>query len=194
MHSSCCQVNHLIPTGSVIPCSFRWEYKPTPCLCMHVFHLLDFLHFSTGSRPAYPKVFLSVLHRFFTRFFADAPPISQNKTVSKVNFSINHLVRTVCELTSSIIQTHYTQTTLFYLHVRKLFSIEDRRTLSPKTMHHVCCFRWCLHSLSWTVVVWSEFVSLVLCSHLSTASNSNPPYRKTANFHQVSMQSRCSLV
>ena len=47
------------------------------------------------------------------------------------------------------------------LHLRKLFLIEDRRTLSPETMHHVCCFRWCRHILSWTVVVWSEFVSLV---------------------------------
>ena len=40
-------------------------------------------------RPAYPKILLSILQtayvrifRFFTRFFVDAPPISQNKTVS----------------------------------------------------------------------------------------------------------------
>ena len=58
---------------------------------------------------------------------------------------------------------HYTWTTLFCLQLRKSFSIEDPTTLSPKTMHHVCCFRWSRRVLSWTVVVWSEFVSLVLC-------------------------------
>ena len=121
-------------------------------------------------RPVHSKVLLSILQtakvhifRFLTRFFADAPPISQNEAVSKVNFSIIHLVRTVCELTFSIIQTHNTRTTLFCLHLRKSFSIEDRRTLSPKTMHRVCCFRWCRRVLSWTVVVWLEFVSLVSC-------------------------------
>ena len=106
----------------------------------------------TVYRPAYPKMLLSVLPTayvrsftfltfFFFFFLADVPPISQNKTVSQVNFSITHLVRTVCELTSSIIQTHYTQTTLFCLYLRKLFLIEDCKTFSPKTMHHVCCFR-----------------------------------------------------
>ena len=28
-------------------------------------------------------------------------------------------------------------------------------------MHCVCCFRWCRYVLSWTFVVWLEFVSLV---------------------------------
>ena len=53
---------------------------------------------------------------------ADTPPISQNEAVSKVNFSTIHLVRTVCELTFSIIPTHYTRATLFCLHQRKSFS------------------------------------------------------------------------
>ena len=59
----------------------------------------------------------------------------------------------------------YRRTTLgqlFCLHLRKLFSIENRRTLYPKTMHCVCCFCWCRCVLFWTVV-WSEFVSLVSC-------------------------------
>ena len=60
--------------------------------------------------------------KFLARFFAEAPPISQNKTVSKVNFSVIHLVRIVCELTLSIIQTHYTQMTSFCLHLQKSFS------------------------------------------------------------------------
>ena len=86
-------------------------------------------------RPANPKILLSVLRtayvrifRFLTRLFADAPPINQNKTVSKVKFPVSHFVRTACELTSSIIQTHYTPTTLFCLHLRKSFLIEDHRT------------------------------------------------------------------
>ena len=59
-----------------------------------------------NNTPAYPKTLLSVLQtdyvrifRFLTGFFADAPPISQNKTVPKVKFSISQLVRTVFELT-----------------------------------------------------------------------------------------------
>ena len=55
---------------------------------------------------------------------------------TKVTFSIIHFVRTVCELIFSILQTHYTQMTLFCLHLQKLFSIEDRRTLSPKKKMH----------------------------------------------------------
>ena len=108
-------------------------------------------------------MWMSVFSVFLSDFFADAPLISQNKTVSKANFSIIHLVRTVCQLASSIIQTHYTQMTLFCLHLPKSFSVEDRRTFSPKVMHRVCCFCWCRSVLSWTVVVWSEFVSLVSC-------------------------------
>ena len=48
------------------------------------------------------------------------------------------------------------------LYLRKSFSIEDHRTLSPKAMHHVCCFHWCRCVLSW-MVVWQELVSLVSC-------------------------------
>ena len=53
-----------------------------------------------GGRPAYPKLLLSVFRtdyvrvfRFLTGFFAVAPPISQNRTVSKVNFSIIQLLK-----------------------------------------------------------------------------------------------------
>ena len=58
---------------------------------------------------------MSVFSEFLTRFCTDAPQISHNKIVSKVSFSIIHLVRTIYELTSSIIQTYYTRTTLFCL-------------------------------------------------------------------------------
>ena len=123
---------------------------------------------------------MSVFSDFWPDFFADAQPISQNEAVSKVKFSSIHLVRTVCELTFSILQTHYTRTTLFclQLHLRKTFSIKGHRTLSQKTMHCVCgsCWHWCV--LSWAVVVWSEFVSLI--------SSILPPLRRfrTAIYHQ----------
>ena len=74
-------------------------------------------------RPAYPKIHLSVLQTVCVRifrfmiglfslfclallFFADVPPIRQDKKVSKGNFSFIYLSRTVCELTFSIKQTH----------------------------------------------------------------------------------------
>ena len=99
----------------------------------------------------------------FSDFFVDAPPISQNKTVSKVNFSIIYLVRTVCELTSLIIQTHYTRSTILFTSAKVVLQLGPHNTFFKKKKHHVCCLRRCPHVLSWTVVVWSEFVCLVLC-------------------------------
>ena len=62
-------------------------------------------------------------------FFADAPPISQNEALSNVNFSIIHLVRTVCELTFNYTDTQHSDDFILYT---KSFSIEDCRTLSQK--------------------------------------------------------------
>ena len=81
----------------------------------------------------------------FSDFLPDFLQMHHQSTKAKVsndNFSIIHLVRTVCELTSliNIIQMHYTRMILFCLHLRKSFSIENRRSLSPKAMHRVCCF------------------------------------------------------
>ena len=88
----------------------------------------------------------------------------------------------------------------------KLFWIKDHRTFSPKAMHHVYyCFCWCPRVYSWTVVVWSEQSFLVFlhsypslsvsCCYLSlTASYSNLPYLKMANFIKLWMPSQCSLV
>ena len=56
--------------------------------------------------------FLFVCFGFFCFFFADAPLINQDKKVSKDNFSIIYLLRTVCELTFSIKQMHYKTGTL----------------------------------------------------------------------------------
>ena len=160
------------------------------------------ISYHSSCRPGYPKILLSVLQkayvhifRFLSGFSADALLINQNKTVSKVNISIIHLVRTVCELTSSIIQTYNTRTTSFCSHLRKSFLIEDCRTLSPKAMHHVCYFHSCQRVLNGCCLlrvcfigfVHSSFSSLVSCSHLSpTASNQNLPHWKMANFHNAS--------
>ena len=55
-------------------------------------------------------------------FFADVPPISQDKKVSKGNFSITYLSRTVCELTFSIKQMHYKNGTLWHSDASILFT------------------------------------------------------------------------
>ena len=121
----------------------------------------------------YPKLPVSV----FSDFLPLPPPppplfcgctTTQNRKVSMDNFSIIYLVRKVCELTCSILQTqhklaHYdSRTPLFCLQVLKSLWTIDRRTLSPKGMHRVWCFCWCWRTL-FRMVVWSEPVSLVSC-------------------------------
>ena len=130
----------------------------------------DFLLFTSLRQTCLLKILLSVIRRayvcifwFLTGFFLRYTTNQSKQNSVKGHFSIIHLVRTACQLTSSTIQMHYTRTTLSCLRLRKSFSIEDHKTLSQKTMHHVCCFCWCRRILSWTVVVWLEFVSLVLC-------------------------------
>ena len=161
--------------------------------------------FDAIHRPAYPKILVSTTNGFFLQIHHHQ--WVKTEQCKRSFFSIIHLVRTVWELTSSIIQTHHT------LWLGPLYFVYICESRSPsktadhfrqKTMHHVCCFRWCRDVLSWTAVVWSELVSLVLCtsssssvscSHFSpTASNSNQLYRKTAIFRKVSMQCWCSLV
>ena len=139
--------------------------------------------YNTVNRPAYPKILLSILQtdyvrifRFLTRSFADAPPISQNKTTSKVNFSIIQLVKnSVRTHIFNLIQTHYTRTTLFCLRLRKSFSIENRRisknnapcvllSLMPtRPFLNVCC----LVRVCFLGFMHSSSSLLVLSSHLS---------------------------
>ena len=150
------------------------------------------------------SVFFSFF-RFLTRFFADAPPISQNKTVSKDNFSTIHLARTVCELTSSIIQVRYTQSDfIFFTSVKVVLEQRPQDTFSRNnapcvllSLMPTCPFlnSSCLVTVCLLGFMHSSSSSSVSCSHLpQTASNSNPPYRKMANFRKVLMQSRCSWV
>ena len=97
----------------------------------------------------------------FDRIFCGCTTNQSKQNSVKVIFSIIHCKNSVwTHIFNYTDALHFT--TLFCLHLRKSFSIEDRRTLSSKTMHCVCCFRWCWCVLSWKVV-WSELVSLVSC-------------------------------
>ena len=57
----------------------------------------------------------------FCFFFVDAPPFNQDKKMSKDNFSIIYLLRTVCELTFSK-QMHYKTGTLWHSDTSILFT------------------------------------------------------------------------
>ena len=138
---------------------------------------------------------MSPTSRFFTGFFADAPPISQDKTVAKVNFSVSDHVRTVLELTSSIINTDTLHLDDFILFTSAKVFLDQRpqNTFSKNNAPCVllslmltCPFLngCCMVRVYFLDFVFSSSSSLVSCSHLSlTASNSNPPYRKMATFH-----------
>ena len=152
-------------------------------------------------------------HRVFIATYKWLQTLKPKKTASKVNFSIIHLVRIVCELTSSIIQTHYTRTTLFCLHLlscsrskttehllqkqcteRAAFADAGafflERLLSGQFVSLVLCIlpplrQFCAFFLLFSFM-HSSSSSSVSCSHLSPrASNSNPPYLKTANFRKA---------
>ena len=123
-------------------------------------------------------------------FFADASPISQNEAVSKVNFFIIHLVRTVCELTFSIIQTPYTQTTLFCLHRSAKFVLDRRPQNTFSKNNAPCVFislmqtrpflnNCCLVGVCFLGSAHSSSSLSVSCSHVSPTA-SNPPHRKMA--------------
>ena len=90
---------------------------------------------------------LFLCFQIFDQLFVDAPPSTNHKKkVSKANFSGIHLVRRVCKLTFSIIQTHYKTGALRHFSAFILFTsaqvvlVKDCRTLSPTAMHHVYSF------------------------------------------------------
>ena len=90
----------------------------------------------------------------------------------------------------------------FRLLVLKSFWIKDHGKISSKAMHHVCCFRWCRHVISWTVDVWSELVSLVSCilPQFRAVTCYRPLCLQTRHMWRwltsakLRMQSQCSLV
>ena len=145
----------------------------------------------------YSKQPVSAFSEFLTTFFADAPPINQDKRVSKDTFSVIHLVKRVCELPFSIIQTHCRTGTLWHSDAFILFTStqvvldKDGRTLSPKATHRFVQHLlmptfyflngWCLIGTCFLAF----FLFLVLCSHLSLTVNSNSPHLKMTNFHKA---------
>ena len=138
---------------------------------------------------------LCPIFKFLTSFFLQ---MHHQSVKTKVNFSITHLVRTVCQLTTSTKQTHYTWTTLFCIHLRNSFSIEHRRTLSPPkntpcVLLSLMLTRPFLSSFGLVGVCFLRFVHFSSSSSVSF-SHLSPTAMKMANFYKVSMQSQCSLV
>ena len=140
--------------------------------------MISHLYIPITGTPAYPKTLLSVLQtacviififlaRFFLFvFFADAL-IDQNKKVSKDNFSIIHLVRTVRKHTFSIIQMHYKTATLGHSDTFILFTsaevVLDQTLQNTFSKSNTPCVLLSLMPTRTflTVVVWLELVSLV---------------------------------
>ena len=153
-------------------------------------------------RPAYPKMLLSVLRtayvhifRFFTRFFVYAPPINQNKSVkgqlfyhsSCKNSVWTHIPNYTDSLHSDDFILFTSAKVVLHWRTQNTFSKSNAPCvllslmLTPPFLNGCCligvCFLGFEHSFS---------SSSVSCSHLSpTASNSNPPYWKMANFRKV---------
>ena len=120
----------------------------------------------------------------------NAPQINQNKTVSKVNFSIIHLV-IVYEHTSLIIQTHYTWMTSLFISAKVILDRMPQNAFSKSNAPSVLLslvlthpfLNGCLFGVCFLGFMHSSSFWLVLCSHLSpTALNSNLPYWKMDNF------------
>ena len=122
--------------------------------------------------------------------------------VSKVNFSNFHLVRTVCELKpSNYTDTLHSDDFIVFTSAKVVLDRRPQNTFSKRNapcvllswmpthpfLNHCCLVRVCFLGF-----MHSSSSLSVSCSHLSpTASNSNPPFRKMANFSKVLMQSRC---
>ena len=137
--------------------------------------------------------------QFLTGFFADAPPISQKLNSVKAQFFYHSASKKQC--VNSHLQFHTDRCTtlrrlILFTYLRKLFSIEEHRTLSPKTMHHVCCLRWCRHVLSWTSFVCSElsvcFLGFMHSSSSSSVSRSHfLPTALNSNLFDSVYPARC---
>ena len=136
---------------------------------------------------------MSVFSDFLPDFFADAPPISQNKTVSKVNFSTHIFNYTDALHLDDFILFTFTKVFLDQ-RLQNTFSKKNAPCVLLLLMPacpflNVCC----LVRVCFLGFMHSSSSSSVSHSYLSPTF-SNPPYRKMANFPKVSMQSQCSLV
>ena len=123
-------------------------------------------------RPAYPKILLSVsvLQTSCDRIFRFFPRCTTNQSKWKCvkgqffyHSSCKNSVWTYIFNYTDALQNWHTMIwmPLFCLHLLKSFWVKDPKTIYPKAMHCVYCFRWCWCVLSWMVVVWLELVSLV---------------------------------
>ena len=99
----------------------------------------------------------------------------------------------MCELTSSTIQTHYTRMTIFVYVCESPFRLKTAEHFLQKQCTVCAAFAdadaFFLERLLSGLSYFCAFFLLYLisCSHSSqTASNSNPPYWKMANFRKAS--------
>ena len=177
----------------------------------------------TCLRPAYPKIRLSVLqiayvHIFWISppsprwiFLADAascqaPPINQNKKMSKDKFSIMYLVRTVCELHKRTTKTGTLwHSDAFILHTSAKVVLDQRTQNIFSKSNAPCVLLSLMPTCSWTVVVWSELVPLVscilppLCQFHAATCHGQLQFQTRHIWRWLTtvklwMQSRCSLV
>ena len=136
----------------------QWQLEKTDAVCLEYVPDLPTPKYFCP----YAEQPMSVFSDFLLDFFADAPPISQNEAVPKVNYSIIHLVRTVCELTFSIIQMYYTLTT-FFVYICESHSQSKTAEHFLQKQCTVCAALADAHaSFLERVFVWSAFVSLVM--------------------------------
>ena len=149
-------------------------------------------------------------------FLADAPPINQNKKMSKDNFSVIYLLRRVSELTFSIIQKHYKSDTLWHLDASILFTsakvlsakvVLDKRPQKNFLKSNAPCVLllftptchflngWCLVGACFLGFLHSSSSLSVPCIHLLLiASFQTRCIWRGLTSVKLRLQSRCSLV
>ena len=201
-------------TGSWLLCAGDVKH-----ICLVVTHEIT-LHSISIDLPT-PKYFcqyfqqpMSLFSDFWTDFLLmHRQPIQkkkqtnkQTKKCRKVKFSIIHLVRRVCGLTSLITYTDALHSD--FVHICEIHSqlktaqhfLQKQCTMYVAFVDADASFLETYERLSFDQVCFLGFMhssasSSVSYSHLSsTPSNSNQPYRKMVNFRKVSKQSGCSWV
>ena len=178
-------------------------------------------------RPAYPKILLSVLQGAypmskllyflpdFLVFFVNAPQI-KTTTTKKNSVKGQFVYHSSCMNSvwthifnyTDALQIRHTMTLgrlNLFTQICQSHSWSKTTEHFLQTMHRVCCFCWCRRIISWTVIVWSEFVSLVSCIlpplcrfpaanyHLQLQIQTRHIWRWLTSM-KLWMQNRCSLV
>ena len=166
----------------------------------------------TYFRPAYTKIFLSVLQtayvcifRFLTGFFCGCTTNQSKRSSVKGQF----FYYSSCKNSVSTHIFNYTDALhsddfflFFFTSMKVVLDQKPHNTFSKNNAARVLLSLMPTHPfLNFCCLVGVYFLgfvdfslsSSVLCSHLSPTAP-NLPYLKMANFRKVSMQSRCSLV